>query len=379
MAAQQKVKDLPPDNAARLAIYDALFGEEGTPGSEVTPDELFEQVIGRLRILVPRELHNLGERTYVDEKIRACIDAGIITTRSDSGRWLLVLSGQLPQVRYPDGDIHDYTPGLELARERLDGDNARLRAVGFDVRNLVPSIADEPDGPQFKALLESMREHGFLKQFPVVEHEDGCVVDGRARVRAAAILKINVVYLKLLTVKDKKAARRRDNPLNRVMVATHSNAERLATDHLEVVHEGVAAATRRSWAATAADLELTRGWRLSMPPEYSPVFDVEKLPYRPGDEPKVQVTSDAKVMLRSLVETAGLASYKIDTQLAEYVTIEDVRTQFSGRKAKFARADDLITGIAAMQRERRSAGRTLDPEWEQISTWLVKTFGSEPS
>ncbi len=373
----EKIEDLPPDNAARLAIYDALHG--GVAGSsEVSSDELFDRVIGRLRVLVPRELHIVGERAYVDEKLRACLEAGIIVKNSDSGPSLLTLTGQPPQVRYPDGEIRDYTPGLELARERLDRDNARLRDVRFDVRAFVPSISDDPGGAPFQALLASMREHGYLKQFPIVKHEENVVIDGRARLRAAAILHLNVEYLKYASDKDRTAARRRDTPLNRILVTLHSNAGRLPEGVLDDVQVRVAKATGRSWDETAADLALTEEWRRTIPGEYSPVFEVRRIAYRVGEEAKIQVTADDKVMLRSLIEAAGLSNYKIDI-LRDYVPFERARSgHTAGRKAVFARAQDLVTGIATMQRDRRGAERKVDPEWEQIREWLVATFASAP-
>lgn len=372
-----KNADLPPDNASRIAIYDALSeapGGNDEPG--FTHAELFDRVIGRLRVLVPRELHLTGERSYVDEKVAACIEAGIVSEQSDNGRKLLTFTGRLPLVRYPDGELRDYSPGLELARERLDGDNARLRAASFDVRKFVPSAADDPDGAPFQALLSSMREHGFMKQFPIVGYDDDVVVDGRARLRAAAILDIEAEFLKHGSDRDRTVARRRDTPLNRILLALHCNASRLPSDAPGAVYESVAAVTRRTWEETAGDLRLTEAWRRSVPAEYSPHFDVTKLPYRKGGEAKIQVTSDDKVMLRSLLEAAGLSNYKIK-DLRDYVPFERARSVHSaGRKAVFARADDLIGGIAAMQGERCAAKRKLDPEWEQIRDWLVGTFGT---
>jgi hypothetical protein len=245
------------------------------------------------------------------------------------------------------------------------------------VRKFVPSAADDPDGTYFQALLGSMREHGFLKQFPIARYEDDVVVDGRARLRAAAILGIEVEYLKFGSDRDRTAARRRDTPLNRVRVALDCNASRLSAQVSEAVHENVAAVTRRTWDETAADMRLTEEWRRSVPAEYSPRFDVKKLPYRDQDEAKVQVTADEKVMLRSLLEAAGLSNYKIQ-DLREYVPFERARSAHSaGRKAVFARADDLVRGIGAMQAERRAAKRKLDPEWEQIRGWLIANFGTD--
>jgi hypothetical protein len=376
MQEAAKIQDLPPDNASRLAIYDAMCEHvkaTGAPG--ITADELFERVIRRLRVLVPRELYLAGDRTYVDQKVDACVRAGIIVESLDNERRLLTLTGRSPLVRYPDGKIRDYPPGLELARERLDHDNTRLRTAGFDIRKFVPTIANDPKGAQFQALLASMREHGFMKQFPVVEYEDGVVVDGLARRRAAATLDLDVEYLKYWSVRDRKAAQRGDTPLNRVLVAVDSNRGRLSGDIVDAIFERVADVTGRTWDETAADMALTQEWRTSMAVEYTPWFDVKKLAYRKGDEPKIQVTADRRVMVRSLLEAAGLAAYKIKTQLSGYVLLEQARSKYSGgRKADFARAEDLIAGITAMQQERGAAKRKLDPEWEQVREWLVRHF-----
>jgi hypothetical protein len=240
----------------------------------------------------------------------------------------------------------------------------------LNVRKIIPSIADKPKAQEFQALLASMREHGFMSQFPIVEYDDGAVVDGVARRQAAAVLKLNVEY-----VKDRAAATRRDTPLNRVLIAVDSNAGRLAGEVIDSVYENVAKITRRSWDETAADLALSAEWRRSVPVQYYPWFEVTKLPYRDGDEPQIQVTPDNKVMVRSLVEAGGLAAYKIDKQLSGYVPLEKARSKYStGPKAQFARAEDLITGIDAMVQERRGTRRKADPEWDQIHDWLVRTF-----
>lgn len=372
---EQKTHDLPPDNVARLAIYDAISC--GDPhGAPPTADELFDRVIGRLRMLVPRELHLTGERPYLDEKLVLCIKAGIIEAGSRDERTVLALTGQAPQVRYPDGEIRDYTPGLELARERIDRDNSRLRDARFDIRTCLPSTADDPSGAAFQTLLTSMREHGFLKQYPIVKYQDDVVIDGRARLLAAAMLHLNPEYMKYGSNKDRTAARRRDSPLNRIVLALHTNACRLSDGVLNNIHMLVAKATGRSWAETLVDLELTADWRRATPGEYSPVFEVTRYSYRTGDEPRVQVTPDHKVMLRSLIEAAGLSNYKIDV-LRDYVPFERARSVHSaGRKAVFARVEDLIEGIATMQVDRKGSKLKLDPEWEQIRDWLITTFAA---
>jgi hypothetical protein len=376
----RNAQDLPRDNMVRLAIFDAIWdGNSETDASSMSGDELFVRVIGRLRVLVPRELHLVGERTYFDEKLQVCLDAGIVAEIFESERKLVTLTGRSPQVRYPDGEVRVYPPGLELARERLDQDNIRLRTVGFDVRKFIPSIADDLNGEQFKALLASMRELGFMKQFPVVKYEDGVVVDGLARVKAAETLDVGVEYVKYERMAPGLPIRQRDTPLNRVLFALHSNAGRLRHDEINAVYQQVATVTQRGWKATAADLELTLEWRKAVPSEYSAVFEVNRLPYRDGGEAKIQVTPDNKVMLRSLIEAGGLSNYKIK-DLRDYVPLERARTLYSpGPKAVFARAEDLIAGIAAMQQERRATKRKVDHEWEQIRDWLISTFVSEGS
>ncbi|MBJ7519100.1 MAG: hypothetical protein JHC84_05335 [Solirubrobacteraceae bacterium] len=380
-AATPQPEELPADNAARLAIFDALFSpsepDSDTPPSAVTENELFDRVIGRLRVLVPRELHLAGEREYLREKLLACADAGLLSLGSFEGESIVALTGVLPSIRYPDGVVREYTPGLEAARERLDRDNTRLRAAQFDARALIPSCSDNPESPEFQALLASMREHGFLRQFWVAEQEDGVVVDGRARVKAAAILGINVERVKYTTDRDESFAQRRDTPLNRVMLAIQANYSRLRPETITEVHNAVAQITDRPWEETADDLTLTSEWRRAKPPKYKAQFEVKKVPFRSGEPSKVQVTPDRKVMVRSLVEAGGLSNYKVGN-LAPYVTFEKARSAHSsGQPAIFAQASDLISGIAAMQREREAAKRKFEPEWDAIRAWLIKTYGAD--
>lgn len=376
MQKSKKTENLPADNKTRLAIYDAIYDHARSTGSAaIFEDDLFDAAISRLRVLVPRELHVTGERKYFDEKIEVCLDAGIISSVPDKDRQLLVLTDTPPRIAYPDSIIRDYPAGLELARERLDRDNMRLRESRFNVRKFIPSVSDKPKNTQFQELLSSMREHGFMKQFPVVKYDDGVVVDGLARQRAAEILKMDVEYMRYSSTKDRKAALRRDTPLNRVLVAIHSNANRLSEEVTDNTYKRVADVTRRPWDETAADLELTQEWRRVVAVDYTPLFEVERLSFRPEDEPRVQVTADRKVMLRSLLEVGGLSPYKIQHQLSEFVPIEKARTAFSGgSKADFTPVEELASGIATMQRERQASNRKLDPEWEQIRVWLVRTF-----
>src|SRR5436190_1423899 len=81
-----------PDNRTRLAIFDALHTARKDGRSELTVEELYERVIPRLRVLVPRELHLAGESAYLEDKIKVCLDAQLLVTAGDDGK-LLALSG----------------------------------------------------------------------------------------------------------------------------------------------------------------------------------------------------------------------------------------------------------------------------------------------
>jgi hypothetical protein len=367
--------DLPPDNASRIAIYDVLPDSvsKGVEPDVVSINELFAVVIPRLRVLVPRELHISTERGYVHEKIDACVESGLLE-RVGPAQEMVQLTGRPPQIRYPDGTVRDYHRGLEPARERLDAVNSKLRDAHFDVRGHVPTLAEATDSPEFQALVASIREHGFLKQYKVAAYSDGTVVDGRARVAAAGEAGEAVEYLTQRTRPEQAAARRRDTPLHRVLLALDANSGRLSDDDRQRVRDVVSDVAGRPWDEIAADLALTREWRRAVPAVYYPRFEVRLMSYRPDGEPKIQVTPDEKVMLRSLLESAGLTNWKIK-DLKDYVAIEEARTQRSmGRKAGFAPIEDLISGIEAMQHDRRARKLKLDPEWDDIRAWLITNF-----
>ncbi len=75
MQQTTKVQDLPPDNGSRVAIYDAIYEHARATGTpEISDSELFERVIGRVRVLVPRELHLIGDQAYLNEKVDACLE-----------------------------------------------------------------------------------------------------------------------------------------------------------------------------------------------------------------------------------------------------------------------------------------------------------------
>lgn len=366
--------DLPPDNATRMAIYDAMHDGDTVNGASLTftEDQVFERVIRRLRMLVPRELHLAGEREYVAEKLEVCAEAGLLLIQQETdGHKTLRLSGQPPEIRLPDGTIGDYSHDLEPARERIDRDNAALRAKGFSVRDYIPSIADDPSGPEFRALVASMEEHGFLRQFWIAQLPDGEIVDGLARKRAAEAVGIDPLPTVTYPAgREGEAARRRDSPLNRIAIAIDTNRARLDQRTIDRVHNEVHAVTGRPWEETAKDLEITREWRKILPKDYVPMLEVHLHAFRDGEDPNVQVTPDGRVMLRSLIVAAGLSSYKVKN-LEGYVPMESARTEHSSRKALFARAQDIVDGIAALQQHQATRKNAkVDPQWDRIGQWL---------
>jgi hypothetical protein len=364
--------ELPADNAARIAIFDVLSDAAAAGQVALTDEELFDRVIGRLRVLVPRELHLLGERAYVREKVEACIDGRIVERAGDAPQ-LLTLTGEKPLIRYPDAKSREYDAGLEAARERLEQDDAKLRRRGFDVRTLVPSLADAPESDGFRALVASMQEHGYLKQFPIQLGANGDVIDGRARIAAAADAEVPVAQMK------ERLPRRRDTPLHRVLLALAANWARVTDEERERVYDAVSAKAERSWSDIEADLALTRAWRRMAPREYTPWFDVKKVRYREDEPPRVQITKDRKVGLRSLVVAAGLSSYKIQTTLKGYLFEHKARTAFSGNQgAIFVDVDDAIRGIGNMMRDRREKNQRIEKEWKDIRNWLIRHSSSGP-
>lgn len=370
-AIRGHIEELAPDNGARLAVFDALTAAarddpEGTEG--LTAVELTDRIIGRLRVLVPQELHVMGEQEYVNSKLAVCLDAGIIQ-RSPSQPERLVLGATIPLVRYPDGSVRGYTARLEAARERLDADEFRLRRAGFNIRHMVKSASTRRKSDSFRRLAASMREHGFLVQFPLIESATAGVIDGLARQAAAA--ESGIVLKKQHMVRLPK---RRDTLLHHALLVLDVNAERLTEeDHLNV-HETIAARVQRPWIKIEIDLELTREWRRTEPKEYDAKLEVEVFPYTRHEEPKVQVTTDrTRVMLRSLMQQAGVPEYQRDL-LKPFVAMEDARTQYSGRKAIFVDIDDAIDGIAKMQGARTRRGLKADRAWDEMREWLIDTF-----
>jgi hypothetical protein len=361
---RRAAEELPPDNTARIVLYDAVTQAAETEHSfdGLTEGELFDRVIPRLRVLVPRELHNLGEQEYVATKIAACVDAGVLQ-RHPRREAALITGATVPRVRYPDATIRDYTAGLEAARERLDADETRLRRGGFDVRNIVRSPANAKKSDRYRKLVESMQEHGFLDYFPIIESSSGAVVDGVARVAAAAEADV--------LLKKRVLPTRRDTPLQQALLVLHLNAERLEEGEASKVYDAIAARTGRSWLAIEDDLALTREWRRAEPKDYDAKLDVDLVPFGVHSEPKVQITTDGtRVMLRSVMREAGIPEYARD-YLLPYVAWEEARTQYSGKKAIFVRIADAVEGIGRMQRERARRGLKVDPAWEDVRQWLL--------
>lgn len=362
--ARRGTEELPPDNTARIVLYDAMTAASETEYSfdGLSEAELFDRVIPRLRVLVPRELHNLGEQAYVASKISACLDAAILQ-RHPRRDGALVPGTAVPRIRYPDGTLRDYTAGLEAARERLDADEGRLRRGGFDVRNVVRSPANAKKSDRFRTLVASMREHGYLEYFPILESSSGVVIDGVARVAAAAEADV--------PVKRRTLPTRRDTPLQQALLVLHLNADRLEDGEADKVYEAIASRTGRTWLSIESDLALTREWRRAEPKDYDAKLEVDLVPFSANVEPKVQVTTDGtRVMLRSVMREAGIPEYARD-YLLPYVAWEEARTQYSGKKAIFVRIADAIVGIERMQRERATRKLKVDPAWDQVRAWLL--------
>jgi hypothetical protein len=356
---------LPADNTARIVLYDAMVdASESDPAFDgITEPDLFDRVIPRLRILMPRELHNQGEEPYVAVKIAACLEAGVLQRhpRRD-GR--LLLGPDVPKIRYPDGTVHDYTPGLEAARDRLEADESRLRRGGFEVRRIVRSPADSKKSDRYRSLVASMREHGFIEHYPIIE-SGSVTLDGVARKAAAAEANVPI------RESNRVQVRRRDTPLHQALLVLHLNADRLTDEEVAKVHEAIATRTGRPWMAIETDLDLTREWRRAEPKDYDAKLDVKLVPYEDNREAKVQVTIDGtRVMLRSLMREAGIPEYARD-DLRDYVAFEEARTQHSGRKAIFVRVPDAINGIKRMQEDRRRRGRKVNSAWDDLRAWLL--------
>ena len=187
----QAAYELPHDNAARIVIYDALVAARDEGSLALTSDDLMARVISRLTLLAPREIHITGERVYVEDKVSACVEAGVLELVGDE-RELIRLGERRPQIAYPDGSVRDYEAGLEAAKERIQADDEKLRRYGFDACQLIHSVAEDPNSEHFAQLVNSMQERGFLEQSPILESASGKVIDGRARVAAAAVVGLTV-------------------------------------------------------------------------------------------------------------------------------------------------------------------------------------------
>ena len=158
----------------------------------------------------------------------------------------------------------------------------------FDIGKHVPHN-DDPASPEFRALVRSMREHGFLKDHRIFRFPDGTYVDGYARKAAASEAGIDEksIWLDLEKLGDPDATRvrRRDTPLNRVLLALDANATRLTEEQRETILTTVAQEAGRSWEEIASDLDRTREWRQTPSRSYMPVFEAKKLPFEPNGTP----------------------------------------------------------------------------------------------
>jgi hypothetical protein len=276
-----------------------------------------------------------------------------------------------PQVwiRYPDDSIRRYSAGLTAARERLEAVNSALRDRQFDVTKHLPH--HKPSSAEFKALVRSMEEHGFLKQFAIYRFGDETYVDGVARVAAANKAGVDPKWLELKK-QDPEATRmrRRDTPLNRVLLALDANATRLTDEQRKHALDAAAAVAGRTWDEIDAALDLTRAWRRAVARSYTPMFDVCEIQFDGDGARKIQVTSDHKVHVTSLLRASGLAKHKFDTELKDRVPFEMARVKGGGPAAVFVHVADMAEELEAMIAERRALGRKVSPEWEVSLAWL---------
>ncbi|MGO9900186.1 MAG: hypothetical protein ACLP0J_10955 [Solirubrobacteraceae bacterium] len=375
--------ELEPDNSTRLAIFDAVSDAVGQGKDALTLDELHARVIGRLRVLVPRELHNAGEQAYVAEKVGLCVKAGVLERLPGNEDRYTIAEDPQVWIRYPDETIRRYTYGLTAARERLDAANAALRANQFDVRNHLPHLG--ADDPKFRALVSSMQEHGFLRQFSILRYPDGKFVDGISREAAAEEAGVEARYQEVdkLPKPAPTAIRRRDTPLTRVLLAVDCNAFRLTDEQRREVLNKAAAVTGKSWQDIDTDLVMTRPWRLaSGSSSYTPIFQVEELPFGDDHGPGVLVTADRKVGVRSLLRASGQAEYE-RAVLREYVarweegrpeSKENGKRKGPSKATHFAAAADLLEGINDMLKDKR---RRKDPaHWQGAIDWLERYISS---
>lgn len=359
--------ELEADNATRLAIFDAVSqaASEGHPS--ITFDELFDRVIGRLRVLVPREIFTIGARTYVEDKVALCVEAAILLRTRDE-RYAIAADPQV-WIRYPDDSIRLYTAGLIAARERLDAVNRTLRDRQFDVKKHLPH--HKPSSAEFQALVRSMEEHGFLKQFAIYRFADESYVDGVARLAAAKKVGVEPKWLELKKQDpDATRMRRRDTPLNRVLLALDSNATRLTAEQRQGALDATAAVVGCSWEEIDAALERTRAWRGATARSYTPMFEVDDIAVDGNGGRKIKVTADHRVHVTSLLRASGLAKHKFDTELKDRVPYEMARVKGGGPAAVFAHVELMVEGLERMIADRRDHGRKLSPEWEVALGWL---------
>jgi hypothetical protein len=338
----------------------------------LSEEALFDRVVGRLRMLVPRELHNAGELSYFNEKLVVCVAAGLLERIRPSN---LIATGQmLPAIRYPDGVVRPYTLGLEDAKDRISADDGKLRNLNFDVMRLIPTVAARAKSEDFHALVESMKLHGYVKSLVITEGADGTVIDGRARAAAAAVAEV-----KPSTNKQFRLPTRLDTPLQRLTLALDLNRHRINSEQRQDILERVAAKLGRPWSRVEHDLQLTCEWRLVTPVEYDADFRVVERPFRPDGATQVVVSSDStQIGLRSALLAAGLKSYD-DRKIKRLTHTKMRKTDLTGtRPALFADVAGTISAIELIQEDIQSRGRTANQAWQQLREWLA-VLGGEPA
>jgi hypothetical protein len=361
--------ELAPDNSTRLVIFDALCDARDEGTAELTFEELFERVIGRLAHMVQRELHIMGERAYVEEKVASCVEAGLLTVAADD-RYALADDPQA-WIRYPDNSIRRYPHGLTAARERLDKTNTALRERRFDITEHLPH--HKSSSREFEALVHSMQEHGFFKHAAIYRYADGTYVDGIARIAAAKRAGVEPKYLELRKQDPETTRlRRRDTPLERVLLAVNGNATRLTDEERRDALDKAALASGRTWEEIERDLVMTRDWRSVTARSYTSVFEVTQVPFDRDGTRTIPVSDEHKVHVPTLIWASGLKKWKWEKELEVYVpTAESARYKGGGPAATFAPATDMLRGIEQMLEDRRQQKRKISPEWEVCADWLT--------
>jgi hypothetical protein len=123
--------------------------------------------------LSPDDRVHPGRRIIAEEFTDFLIDKGNVI-QTDDGRLYL---GKPLRI-----DGKSYRPGQDVALDVLQrGEAAAQRRLDAGLEDLWAPMGDD----QYRALVEGMRTHGYLKALPIMIDEDGRILDGFHRQRAA--------------------------------------------------------------------------------------------------------------------------------------------------------------------------------------------------